>query len=43
MNLKTTQTGALDYREVSVAQSADVALKSLAGCIFDYRLIPPPC
>lgn len=41
MNLKTTQTGALDYREVSVVQSADVALKSLAGCIFDYRLIPP--
>ena len=41
LNLATTQAGTLGYRNVEVRQSGDVALTSFAGCLFDYRLIPP--
>jgi hypothetical protein len=41
LNLVTAQTGALGYRQVRVSQTGQVALTSFAGCLFDYRLIPP--
>ncbi|MCB0092426.1 MAG: hypothetical protein KDE54_31275, partial [Caldilineaceae bacterium] len=41
INLMTDQPGSLGYRLVRVTQSGQVGLTSFAGCLFDYRLIPP--
>ena len=41
VNLVTAQPGSLGYRLVRVTQSGEVGLTSFAGCLFDYRLIPP--
>jgi len=41
LNLVTSQTGNLGFRQVRVSQAGQVALRSFAGCRFDYRLIPP--
>lgn len=41
VNLVTAQSGNLTYRQVRVSQSGQVGLTSYAGCLFDYRLIPP--
>jgi hypothetical protein len=41
VNLVSAQTGNLGYRQVRVSQSGQVGLTSFAGCLFDYRLIPP--
>ena len=41
INLVTEQPGSLGYRLVRVTQSGEVGLTSFAGCLFDYRLIPP--
>ncbi len=41
LNLVSSQTGDLGYRQVRVSQSGQVSLTSFAGCLFDYRLIPP--
>lgn len=41
VNLVTAQGGELGYRQVRVSQSGQVGLTSYAGCLFDYRLIPP--
>ncbi|MCB9148367.1 MAG: hypothetical protein H6641_06370 [Caldilineaceae bacterium] len=41
INLVTDQPGSLGYRLVRVTQSGQVGLTSFAGCLFDYRLIPP--
>lgn len=41
INLVTEQPGSLGYRLVRVTQSGQVGLTSFAGCLFDYRLIPP--
>lgn len=41
VNLVTGQPGSLGYRLVRVSQSGEVGLTSFAGCLFDYRLIPP--
>jgi hypothetical protein len=41
LNLRTTQQGELGYRQVRVSQEGQVTLTSFAGCLFDYRLIPP--
>ncbi|MEZ4672817.1 MAG: hypothetical protein R2932_01060 [Caldilineaceae bacterium] len=41
INLVTDQPGSLGYRLVRVTQSGEVGLTSFAGCLFDYRLIPP--
>ncbi len=41
VNLVTAQAGNLGYRQVRVSQSGQVGLTSYAGCLFDYRLIPP--
>jgi hypothetical protein len=41
LNLVTAQGGNLGYRQVRVSQSGQVGLTSFAGCLFDYRLIPP--
>jgi len=41
INLVTAQPGSLGYRLVRVTQSGQVGLTSFAGCLFDYRLIPP--
>ncbi len=41
VNLLSSQTGDLGYRQVRVSQSGQVGLTSFAGCAFDYRLIPP--
>lgn len=41
INLVSAQTGNLGYRQVRVSQTGQVALTSFAGCLFDYRLIPP--
>ena len=41
VNLVSAQAGTLGYRQVRVSQSGQVALTSFAGCLFDYRLIPP--
>jgi hypothetical protein len=41
VNLVTDQPGSLGYRLVRVTQSGEVGLTSFAGCLFDYRLIPP--
>ena len=37
----TEQGGDLGFRQVRVSQSGQVGLTSYAGCLFDYRLIPP--
>ena len=41
VNLVTNQPGSVGYRLVRVTQSGEVGLTSFAGCLFDYRLIPP--
>ncbi|MFN8443574.1 MAG: hypothetical protein U0175_22540 [Caldilineaceae bacterium] len=41
LNLVSAQSGTLGYRQVRVSQSGQVGLTSFAGCLFDYRLIPP--
>jgi len=41
LNMVTEQGGELGYRQVRVSQSGQVGLTSYAGCLFDYRLIPP--
>jgi len=41
LNLVTTQAGSLGYRQVRVSQTGQVGLTSFAGCLLDYRLIPP--
>lgn len=41
LNLVTAQAGNLGYRQVRVSQSGQVGLTSFAGCLLDYRLIPP--
>ena len=41
INLVSTQSGNLGYRQMRVSQSGQVGLTSFAGCLFDYRLIPP--
>jgi hypothetical protein len=41
VNLVSEQRGDLGYRQVRVSQSGQVGLTSFAGCLFDYRLIPP--
>jgi hypothetical protein len=41
LNIVTDQTGALVFRQVRVSQIGQVGLTSYAGCLFDYRLIPP--
>jgi len=41
INLLSVQSGDLGYRQVRVSQSGQVVLTSFAGCLFDYRLIPP--
>jgi hypothetical protein len=41
LNLVTEQGGPLGYRQVRVSQSGQVGLTSYAGCLLDYRLIPP--
>ena len=41
INVVTDQPGSLGYRLVRVTQSGEVGLTSFAGCLFDYRLIPP--
>jgi hypothetical protein len=41
LNLVTAQPGSLGYRQVRVSQTGQVGLTSYAGCLFDYRLIPP--
>jgi hypothetical protein len=41
LNIVTEQGGALSYRQVRVSESGQVGLTSYAGCLFDYRLIPP--
>lgn len=41
INLVSAQDGSLGYRQVRVSQSGEVGLTSFAGCLFDYRLIPP--
>ena len=41
LNLVTAQGGELGYRQVRVSQTGQVGLTSYAGCLFDYRLIPP--
>ncbi|HHY54489.1 MAG TPA: hypothetical protein GYA08_03540, partial [Chloroflexi bacterium] len=41
LNLVTVQPGSLGYRQVRVSQTGQVGLTSFAGCLFDYRLIPP--
>lgn len=41
LNLVTAQSGNLGYRQVRISQSGQVGLTSFAGCLFDYRLIPP--
>lgn len=41
VNLVSAQRGDLGYRQVRVSQSGQVGLTSFAGCLFDYRLIPP--
>jgi hypothetical protein len=41
LNLLTDQSGSLGYRQVRVSQTGQVGLTSYAGCLFDYRLIPP--
>jgi len=41
LNLVTAQTGSLGYRQVRMSQTGQVGLTSFAGCLFDYRLIPP--
>lgn len=41
INLLSAQPGSLGYRQVRVSQSGEVGLTSFAGCLFDYRLIPP--
>ncbi len=41
LNLVTAQAGSLGYRQVRVSQTGQVGLTSYAGCLFDYRLIPP--
>ncbi|MCA9996015.1 MAG: hypothetical protein KDE56_09735 [Anaerolineales bacterium] len=41
INLLTEQNGEFGYRQVRVSQSGQVGLTSYAGCLFDYRLIPP--
>ncbi|MEZ4684411.1 MAG: hypothetical protein R2932_60385 [Caldilineaceae bacterium] len=41
LNLLTAQGGELGYRQVRVSQSGQVGLTSYAGCLLDYRLIPP--
>lgn len=41
INLVSGQSGDLGYRQVRVSQSGQVGLTSFAGCLFDYRLIPP--
>ena len=41
VNLLTAQTGELSFRQVRVSQSGQTGLMSYAGCLFDYRLIPP--
>ena len=40
INLVSSQSGDLGYRQVRVSQSGQVDLTSFAGCLFDYRLIP---
>ncbi|MCL4860138.1 MAG: hypothetical protein KJZ93_12055 [Caldilineaceae bacterium] len=41
VNLVSAQAGNLGYRTVALNQGGSVHLRTLAGCIFDYRLIPP--
>jgi hypothetical protein len=41
LNLVTAQAGSLGYRQVRISQAGQVGLTSFAGCLFDYRLIPP--
>ncbi|MCX6047967.1 MAG: hypothetical protein NT075_22940 [Chloroflexi bacterium] len=41
INLVSAQPGSLGYRQVRVSESGQVGLTSFAGCLFDYRLIPP--
>ncbi len=41
LNLVTAQAGNLGYRQVRVSQTGQVGLTSYAGCLLDYRLIPP--
>jgi hypothetical protein len=41
LNIVTEQGGELGFRQVRVSQSGQVGLTSYAGCLFDYRLIPP--
>lgn len=41
LNLVTAQPGSLGYRQVRASQTGQVGLTSFAGCLFDYRLIPP--
>jgi hypothetical protein len=41
LNLLTAQAGNLGYRQVRVSQPGQVGLTSYAGCLLDYRLIPP--
>jgi len=41
LNLITNQSGNLGYRQVRVSQTGQVGLNSFAGCVLDYRLIPP--
>ncbi|MEZ4610314.1 MAG: hypothetical protein R2838_08735 [Caldilineaceae bacterium] len=40
MNLITAQDG-LGYRRVAMTQSGTTHLRTLAGCIFDFRLLAP--
>jgi hypothetical protein len=41
VNILSDQGDALSYRQVRVSQIGQVGLTSYAGCLFDYRLIPP--
>jgi hypothetical protein len=41
LNLVTAQSGSLGYRQVRASQTGQVGLTSFAGCLLDYRLIPP--
>lgn len=41
LNLTTDQPGNLGYGQVRVSQTGQVGLNSFAGCVLDYRLIPP--
>ncbi len=41
VNLLTAQPDALQRRAARVSQAGQVELRNFAGCVFEYRLIPP--